>query len=78
MHAVLTNQTADILHFSDKAVYECLKKYIFRFSFLTISAMQHFDCQTPVFLTLFGLGWDIFIPSISLFTISQEILMVST
>ena len=29
-------------------------------------------------LTLFGLGWDIFIPPISLFTISQEILMVST
>ena len=29
-------------------------------------------------LTLFGLGWDIFIPPISLFMISQEILMVST
>ena len=29
-------------------------------------------------LTLFGLGWDIFIPPISLFTTYQEILLVST
>ena len=88
------NKSCNVGEYLDDENCECRKKLVDKLfekcteiiDEVKIAGMALFErrndctssCTIYVVLTLFGLEWDIFIPHISLFTISQEILMAST